>query len=176
MSMDRPQHRYFGAKPGRHALASAMVGLLLAAMAVAAPLRADDRHAGYYYPETVSHEVYTARAQTLAGSNRQRRIAFVTGVTAQQVREPYPPVTAMFAKGAEAEKLILVSLQEGRMDTLFRARAVLAMLTATARTTPVFADLDPEVEYTFLDLLKLLGFSQITVSDGRDFAHQIEIE
>ena len=61
----------------------------------------------------------------------------------------------MFAKGTDAEKLILVSLQEGRMDTLFRARAVLAMLTATARTTQVFANLDPEVEYTFLDLLKL---------------------
>lgn len=135
-----------------------------------------DRHAGYYYPETVTHELYKARARTFTDSDRNRRLAFVTGVTAQQTQEPYPPVTAMFAKGTDAEKLILVSLQEGRMDTLFRARAVLAMLTATARTTQVFANLDPEVEYTFLDLLKLLGFEQLTVSDGRTYAHQITIE
>jgi hypothetical protein len=137
---------------------------------------ADDRHAGYYYPENVTHETYVARARTLQGSTRERRIAFVTGVTAQQVREPYPPVTAMFAKGERAQKLILVSLSEGRLNTLYRVRAVLAMLTASARTTPVFADLDAGVEYTFLDLLKILGFEQITVSDGDTFAHQIKIE
>jgi len=134
-----------------------------------------DRHAGYYYPDKVTHEIYEARAKVLPGSDRNRRIAFVTGVTAQQTKEPYPPVTGMFAKGTEAQKLILISLQEGRMNTIYRARAVLAMLTATARTTPVFADLDPKSEYTFLDLLKLLGFEQITVSDGRSFAHQIQI-
>ncbi|MCR9176499.1 MAG: molybdopterin-guanine dinucleotide biosynthesis protein A [Alphaproteobacteria bacterium] len=141
-------------------------------------LRADDsdRHAGYYYPDNVTHETYKARASKVPSSSRQTRIAFVTGVTAQQVQAPYPPLTAMFAKGTEADKLILVSLQEGRMDTLFRARAVLAMLTATARTTPVFAELDSDLDHTFLDLLKILGFVQITVSDGRSFAHQIKIE
>ena len=136
----------------------------------------DDRHAGYYYPDNVTHETYKARAENAPSSSRQTRIAFVTGVTAQQVQAPYPPLTAMFAKGTEADKLILVSLQEGRMDTLFRARAVLAMLTATARTTPVFAEIDTDLDYTFLDLLKILGFVQITVSDGRTYSHQIKIE
>jgi hypothetical protein len=136
----------------------------------------DDRHAGYYYPDNVTHETYKARASKAPSSSRQTRIAFVTGVTAQQVQAPYPPLTAMFAKGTEADKLILVSLQEGRMDTLFRARAVLAMLTATARTTPVFAEIDTDLDYTFLDLLKILGFVQITVSDGRTYSHQIKIE
>lgn len=153
--------------------------MLMAACAALTPWRsavADDRHAGYYYPENVTHETYAARARTLPGSTRERRIAFVTGVTAQQVREPYPPVTAMFAKGDRAQKLILVSLSDGRLNTLYRVRAVLAMLTATARTTPVFADLDAGIEYTFLDLLKILGFEQITVSDGDTFAHQITIE
>jgi hypothetical protein len=149
-----------------------------AALFDASDLRAadDDRHAGYYYPDNVTHETYKARVTNVPSSSRQRRIAFVTGVTAQQVQAPYPPLTAMFAKGSEADKLILVSLQEGRMDTLFRARAVLAMLTATARTTAVFAEIDPGLDHTFLDLLKILGFVQITVSDGRTFAHQIKIE
>ena len=50
------------------------------------------------------------------------------------------------------------------------------MLTATARTTPVFAEIDTDLDYTFLDLLKILGFVQITVSDGRTYSHQIKIE
>ena len=136
----------------------------------------EDRHAGYYYPAVSSSEIYHSRAETLRDSDRNRRVGFVTGVTAGQTERPYAPITAMYAKGTEAEKLILIGLQNGPLDTLFRARAVLAMLTATARTTAVFRDLDTQAHYTFLDLLKLLGFTQITVSDGRTWAHQIEIQ
>lgn len=150
----------------------AMAAVLAATSSMAA---AQDRHAGYYYPQPASEEVYEARVPTLPDSDRHRRIGFVTGVTAGQTERPYPPITAMFAKGAEAEKLILIGLQDGPMDTLFRARAMLALLTATARTTPVFQDIDPEGRYTFLDLLKLLGFEHITLSDGRDWAHRILI-
>jgi len=156
----------------------AVAAALLLSGWVAWPMaaHAQDRHAGYYYPEVSSSEVYRSRAQTLPDSDRTRRIGFVTGVTAGQTERPYAPITAMFAKGTEAEKLILIGLQNGPLDTLYRARAVLAMLTATSRTTAVFRDLDPQSQYTFLDLLKLLGFVQITVSDGRSWAHQIEIQ
>lgn len=138
--------------------------------------RAEDRHAGYYYPAVSSTEIYHSRVDTLRDSDRNRRVGFVTGVTAGQTERPYAPITAMYAKGTQAEKLILIGLQDGPMDTLFRARAVLAMLTATTRTTSVFRDLDPQSQYTFLDLLKLLGFNQITVSDGKTWAHQIDIQ
>ena len=30
--------------------------------------------------------------------------------------------------------------------------------------------------YTFLDLLKLLGFEQLTVTDGEKFAHRIYLK
>lgn len=161
---------------GRHAWPAAAALLLTAWFAWSPAAWAQDRHAGYYYPEVSSSEVYRSRINTLPDSDRTRRVGFVTGVTAGQTERPYAPITAMFAKGTEAEKLILVGLQNGPLDTLFRARAVLAMLTATARTTAVFRDLDPQAQYTFLDLLKLLGFTQITVSDGRSWAHQIEIQ
>ncbi len=154
---------------------SLFAAVVLTFAVVSAPVNADDRHEGYYYPKVESREIYRARVDTLAGSNRNRRLGFVTGIAAGQTERPYPPVTAFFAKGSRAEKAILVGLEEGRMDTLFRARAVLAMLTATARTTPVFQDLDPNANYTFLDLLKLLGFKQLTVTDGRSYAHQFEI-
>jgi hypothetical protein len=62
------------------------------------------------------------------------------------------------------------------MDTIYRARGLLAMLTAVARTSDVFRHFQVEELFTFLDLLKMLGFTQITISDGKDFAHQIKIE
>jgi len=40
---------------------------------------------------------------------------------------------AIFAKETEAEKLIIVAPVDGRMDTIYRGRAVLANMTATAR-------------------------------------------
>lgn len=164
-------------RPWRPVAGGAAAALLAAGLLLTAPaVRADDRHEGYYYPEVTSSEVYRSRIQTLADSDRTRRIGFVTGVTTGQTERPYAPITAMFAKGTEAEKLILIGLQNGPLDTLYRARAVLAMLTATARTTAVFRDLDPLAQYTFLDLLKLLGFTQITVSDGKSWAHRIDID
>ncbi len=154
-------------------LAAAVV---LAALVAPSARAADDRHAGYYYPEPASTETYKARARTLAGASRAQRIAFVTGVTLKQRERPHPPVIAMFAKGEQAEKLIIVGLVDGRLDTIYRARAVLAMLTATARTTPIFQEYQVEEIFTFLDLCKMLGFEKVTISDGRVFAHRILIE
>ncbi len=153
------------------ALAAGMMAALVAGAAGAA-----DRHAGYYYPEPQTEETYTARAQTLAEANRAMRIGFVTGTTLQQFNRPYPPQVAVFAKGAEAEKLIIVALVDGRVDTLFRARAIFANMTAAARQLPAFAQMGVQDYFTFFDLAKMLGIKQITISNGRDFAHRVLIE
>lgn len=157
---------------------SKWLGAALAAAFLVVPTAAwaGDRHAGYYYPEPASTETYKARARTLVGADRTQRIAFVTGVTLKQRERPHPPVLAIFAKGEEAEKLIIVGLVDGRLDTIYRTRAVLAMMTATARATPIFQEYQVEEIFTFLDLCKMLGFSQVTIGDGKDFAHQILIE
>jgi len=139
-------------------------------------LRADDRHAGYYYPEPQTQETYEARADTLEEATRGVRIGFVTGLSNQLRARPHPQTVAVFAKGADAEKLILVALQDGRIETLYRARAVFANLTAIARVMPLFEEYGVQEVYTFFDLAKMLGFTQITISDGDDFAHQVFIE
>ena len=152
-----------------------VAAVLLAA--VASPARADDRHADYYYPAPQSSEVYEARAEVLPEASRRSRIAFVTHVMNEMIRKnPYPPQYAIFAKGGEAEKMIIVGLAGDSYDTLYRMRALLAMLTAVARTTPLFKEERVEDYYTYLDLCKMLGFKQLTVSDGKKFAHQIRID
>ncbi|MBV8536888.1 MAG: molybdopterin-guanine dinucleotide biosynthesis protein A, partial [Alphaproteobacteria bacterium] len=51
-----------------------------------------------------------------------------------------------------------------------------ATLTSLSRLTPLFQELQVEELFTFFDLAKLLGFTTITVSDGRKFTHQITIK
>ena len=70
--------------------------------------------------------------------------------------------------------LIIVALSDGQLNTIYRARALLATFTAVARSTSFFQQHTQPDESTFLDLLKLLGFKQVTISDGRDFAHQVD--
>ena len=135
-----------------------------------------ERHAGYYYPPPATSETYVARAKAFEDSNRARRIFFVTELTNQMMENPYPPPFAIFAKGTEAEKMIITSLYADGYNTLFRMRALLALLSARARSTPVFSDYQVQAVYTFLDLLKLLGFEQLTVTDGEAFAHRINIQ
>ena len=135
-----------------------------------------DHHEGYYYPKPTSIEHYPARVYALPESDRVRRQAFVIGLTKQLVSAHYAPSYAIFTKGNGSNKLIIVALADGQLNTIYRARALLATFTSVARSTPFFQQNTQPEEATFLDLLKLLGFKQVTVRDGRAFAHQIIID
>ncbi len=135
----------------------------------------EDRHSGYYYPPLTTQEEYVARAQSLLEANRSVRVAFVTGLALDQAKRGYPLPYALFAKGSEAEKLIVVALIDGPFDTLYRARAMLTNLTAEARLLPLIKDNGVEDWFTFYDLAVLLGFTQITVSDGKSWTHQVTL-
>ncbi|WP_417454315.1 molybdopterin-guanine dinucleotide biosynthesis protein A [Kiloniella sp.] len=141
-----------------------------------ATVQAADRHAGYYYPDPVYREVYKARAKQIATANRKTRIAFVTSITQQNMQREFAPTAAIFAKGNDAEKLIIVGLEDGRLDTIYRARAIFANMTAGVRTLPVFQELGVEDVFTFFDLAALMGFTQITVTNGRNFTHQVILQ
>ena len=155
----------------------AFMGAVLTLCAATLPaLAAGDRHAGYYYPPPATTEVYKARTLTLPDTGREVRLGFVVGMTQQMMRQPYPPQFVIFAKGDDAQKMIIVSLRDGYIDTLFRARALFAMLTSVARSTQFLIELGVAEFFTFFDLAKLLGFKKITISDGESFAHQIVIE
>ena len=154
-------------------LAAALAAALIYIAAVLPQAQAADRHIGYYYPDPGEPEVYEARVDTLPEASRAARIGFVTGIASENHKRPYPPSLTMFAKGTEAQKLIIVALRDGPLDSLFRARAVFADMTAIARTLPIFREMGVEDYFTFFDLCKMMGFEKITVSDGKDFAHQV---
>ena len=109
-------------------------------------------------------------------ADRALRFRFITGYTQEQMARAYPPPHAMYAKGADGEKLLLIGTGASGFRNLYQARAVLAQMTAIARGTPLFRDMQVEEVFTFLDLAKMMGFTQITVSDGATFAHRIMID
>lgn len=154
----------------------ALIGLAGVVLALTGAACAQDRHEGYYYPPLTSSEVYEARIAASPDSDRRRRLGFVTGVTKQLNELPYPAPYAVFAKGDEAEKLIIVAYGDGVLDTVYRARALFATLTSLIRLGPLFQGTPIDDVATFFDLAKLLGFENITVSDGRAFAHRVVLK
>jgi len=149
---------------------------LLAASLYAGAAAAGDSHAGYYYPEPQTREVYVSDVPMAPDAVERSRAAFVVGLAAQQLKQNHQPGYHLFAKGEHLEKLIIVSTGGDRYNTLFRLRALLASLTSMARATPLFNQAPEPFELNFLDFCKLMGFKQVTVSDGDTIAHQILVE
>lgn len=152
--------------------------VLLLGAAMAAPARAQetDRHAGYYYPQITSRETYKARAMMMPEADSDMRLNFITGLAAQQSQRPHPPSFVLFAKGERFERLIIVGIGSNGFRGIYQARAVLAQMTSIARTSPLFRENNVQDMFTFLDLVRMLGFEELTISDGQSFAHRIAIK
>ncbi|MDF2365908.1 hypothetical protein [Sneathiella sp.] len=136
---------------------------------------AEDRYIGYYYPAPAEIETYCARVPALSGIDKRRRVGFVIGIKEGMSNKPYDSAYSVFVKGGESRKLIIVAKTDDHLETIYRVRALLADLTNSARTTPIFDESGAPENLTFLDLLALLGFESVTASDGNKFTHQIEI-
>ncbi|MEO1721718.1 MAG: hypothetical protein AAFR84_04875 [Pseudomonadota bacterium] len=143
---------------------------------LAPPPAAADQE-GYYYPEVASEETFSRQiAPAPQQPSRNVRVAFITQITKAQLDAPETPRFAIFAKGAEAEHMIIVALDDEVFSTLFRARAVLAQLTSNARGTDFFRNAGIETTATWFDLAKLLGFEDLVISDGSSWAHRVRFE
>jgi hypothetical protein len=133
-------------------------------------------HEGYYYPKPQTVEHFVSAVVTLPESNQTRRQAFVIGMTQKLLDGQYAPGFAIFAKGNQSEKLIIVGMIDGQLNTVYRARALLAELTAVARSTAFFQQNTQPEASNFFDFMKLLGFHQVTITDGRSVAHQVIVD
>jgi hypothetical protein len=117
-----------------------------------------DRHERFYCLEAVSQETYVARAVTLPQATHEPRIGFVTGMTEQKLCAQFPPQFAIFSKGDEAQKLIIVALNDTAIGTVFRTRTLLGQLTAQVRTPQFFQELGVADLFAFFDMAKMMGF------------------
>ena len=136
----------------------------------------EDRYIGYYYPKPTSTEVFESSMQTIAGAERPQRIQFVTVVSQGTIQSAYRVPYAVFAKGGKGDKMIIVGMQQGELNTIYRMRALLANMTTMSRLSPFFQERTVAEDATFFDLLKLLGFKELTITDGEKLTHQVTIK
>ena len=147
-----------------------------AAPASPAAAATEDRYVGYYYPKPKSTEVFQSALQTIAGVDRPQRVQFVTVVSQGTIQSAYRVPYAVFVKGEKADKLIIVGLAPNEFGTIYRMRALLANMTTMSRMSPFFQERTVAEDATFFDLLKLLGFQSVTISDGDKLTHQVTIK
>ena len=157
-----------------------MIRILLAVLCivwVSAPSVAqEDRYVGYYYPTITSNEVFDRVIPSPRVANRFIRVDFVTQLTNGQLAAPGSPRFAMFAKGEAASQLVIVGLQDDTFKTLFRARAVMAQMTANVRSLPMFEGEGLQFYVTFYDLLQLLEFDSLVLTDGESWSHRVQFK
>jgi hypothetical protein len=168
--------------------AAAAAALLIAVPAVAqqqkpaAPAKPaaaaaeEDRYVGYYYPKPNSTEIYQSAMQTVQGVDRAQRVQFVTVVSQGTIQSSYRVPYAVFVKGEKADKMIIVGLAPNEFGTIYRMRALLANMTTMSRLSPFFQERTVAEDATFFDLLKLLGFTSVTITDGDKLTHQVTIK
>lgn len=148
--------------------------LIVLALCAALPLpAAADERGSYYYPPITSEEVFTRAMIPAPTASREIRTAFTTQVTAAQLAAPESPRFVIFAKGSEAQHMVMVALDDQIFRTLYRARAVLAQLTSNARRTDFFVNNGIASQATWLDLVKVMGFEDMVISDGATWSHRI---
>jgi hypothetical protein len=146
------------------------------APAAAPKATGEDRYIGYYYPKPTATETFESSMQTIAGAERAQRIQFVTVVSQGTIQSAYRVPYAVFAKGEKADRLIIVGMQQGELNTVYRMRALLANMTTMSRLSPFFQERTVAEDATFFDLLKLLGFRELTITDGEKTTLQVTIK
>ncbi len=160
----------------RRSLAAVLVLASLLGAPHAPGQPADDPREGYYYPPITSEEHFSRVIGKVPEASRAVRVAFVTQITKAQLAAAEAPRFVIFAKGAEAEHMIIIGLDDQVFRTLYRARALLAQLTSNVRGTKFFLETGIADRATWFDLLRILGFRDLVISDGATWSHRVIFE
>jgi hypothetical protein len=149
---------------------------ILTALLLCGAVAAEDRYVGYYYPEVTSEEVFDRVVRSAEGATKSVRIDFINVITAAQLEAPESPRFVFFGKGEDAATLILVALDDEVFSTLYRARAIMAQLTVSVRKGGFFQEQELQYVATFYDLLQLMAFDELIISDGQNWAHRVNFQ
>lgn len=149
---------------------------LLLALVLSSTAFAEDRYVGYYYPEITSEEVFDRVVRNSEGANKTVRIDFVNVLTTAQLEAPESPRFVFFSKGEDASTLILVALDDEVFSSIYRARAILAQLTVSVRKGGFFRQEELQYVATFYDLLQLMAFDELVISDGQNWSHRVNFK
>lgn len=136
----------------------------------------EGRYTGYYYPPITSEEVFTRKIAETPDAPQAVRVNFVTAMTKAQLAAPESPRFVIFEKGQNSQHLIIVALDDDIFRTIFRARALLAQVSSNLRGTDFFREQKLDIEGTLYDMLQVMGFEDLVLSDGATWSHQVHFK
>lgn len=146
----------------------------LSATLLATATLAEERYVGYYYPDITSEETFDRVVRNGQAAGKAVRIDFINVITTAQLDSPESPRFVFFAKGSDSKTLILTALDDEVFSTLYRARAILAQLTVSVRRGNFFREEELEYVATFFDLLQLMQFDELLITDGETWTHRVD--
>ncbi|WP_299502751.1 hypothetical protein [uncultured Roseobacter sp.] len=146
---------------------------VLFAVVFAGAVAAQDRYVGYYYPKVTSEETFDRVVRASQGAGKAVRIDFVNVLTTAQLDTPESPRFVFFSKGETSSTLILTALDDEVFSTLYRARAIMAQMTVAVRQGGFFRQEELQYVATFYDLLQLMQFDELVITDGHSWAHKV---
>lgn len=131
--------------------------------------------AGKYYPQVSSSDTPEIRFGKMAGVGPVERQFFIDqlNLAASTPGRTFPIVVQ--AVGENRETLVFLYLDADGPMTPYLARAILARLTSLTRSAPAISEMGLSNEFDIYNTAAVLGFAQIIVTDGRDFAHKADL-
>lgn len=153
----------------------ALATLALTALFLAPGFASAQLGSGYFYRSPTVTETYTPSTLTLIDANERQRNRFVAGIVNAMLARPHPLSFALFPIGDDATELVIVSRQDGQLDTPYRARAMLEVMNVLTRSSRFVSSLGLDDGVGFLDMLHMLGFAGITISNGAGYTHHFMI-
>ena len=129
--------------------------------------------AGYqFYPTPKGIENYKSRRRVLSNTQNKTRIVFVNNILRSFFQRGAQERVLVFAKGKNAENMIIMDSVDGNLSTIFKVRAFIEVLPVLLRNTPIYRKFKNNEIPPFLDLAKMNGFKTVTFTDGDKYSYK----
>ncbi len=134
---------------------------------------AEDR---LYFPKPSVTRTVIAQSGLIQEASPLNRQNLADFMNVEISNRPYPPHMSVQVLGVKGEALLITAHQNDFINSTYRAEAAMARFSSLTRTMPVFVQsgIGPYVNFT--DMLAMLGFKALILSDGVAFAYQVNIQ
>lgn len=128
-----------------------------------------------FFPDISITETNVATSIQVDPQSGLMRQDFADYINLKTADKPYPPQVSAQLLGENGEALLITAHNNNFISTKYRARAAMARFSSITRTMPVFVEngIGPYVD--FVDMLHMVGFKALILSDGNDFSYQVNI-
>ena len=123
-----------------------------------------------FYPTPKVIENYKSRRRVLTSTQNKTRIAFVNNILRAFIHRDAKERVFVFAKGKNAENMIIMDSVNGNLNTIFKVRAFIEVLPVLLRNSPIYRKFKNSEIPPFLDLAKMNGFKTVIFTDGDKYS------